>query len=135
VKSVIVDTDVASFLFKEDTRADIYRPYLAGVVASISFMTLAELEQWAVLRNCGARRHAELLRFITDTFVVIDSSGALCRKWAEIRGQVSRTGYHIDTADAWIAATALLYGAEIVTNNPDDFNHVPGLTVVTEADK
>jgi tRNA(fMet)-specific endonuclease VapC len=58
VKSVIVDTDVASFLFKEDTRADIYRTHLAGVVASISFMTLAELEQWVVLRNWGARRHA-----------------------------------------------------------------------------
>jgi tRNA(fMet)-specific endonuclease VapC len=82
-----------------------------------------------------SKPHAELLRFIKDNFVVIDSSGALCRKWAEIRGQVSRAGHYIDTADAWIAATALLYGAELVTNNPDDFDHVPGLTVVTEAEK
>lgn len=108
--AVIVDTDVASFLFKEDTRADLYKPHLAGAIASISFMTLAELEQWAVLRNWGARRHAELLQFIKNRFIVIDSNAAICRKWAEVRGQVKRTGRKIETADAWIAATALLYG-------------------------
>jgi len=53
MRALIVDTDVASFLFKEDTRGYLYKPRLADAVASISFMTLAELEQWAVLRNWG----------------------------------------------------------------------------------
>ncbi len=43
MRTLIVDTDVASFLFKEDTRGDMYKPHLADAVASISFMTLAEL--------------------------------------------------------------------------------------------
>jgi tRNA(fMet)-specific endonuclease VapC len=132
MRAVIVDTDVASFLFKEDTRADLYTPHLADAVPGVSFMTLAELEQWAVLRNWGARRHAELLAFITDSFVVIDSNEALCRKWAEIRGEVKRAGYHIETADAWVAATALLYNAPLITHNAGDFAHVTGLTVITE---
>jgi predicted nucleic acid-binding protein len=42
---------------------------------------------------------------------VIDSNAAICRKWAEVRGQAKRAGRKIETADAWIAATALLYGA------------------------
>jgi len=52
---VIVDTDVVSYLFKEDTRGGLYEPHLAGVLASISFMTLAELEHWTITRNwvCG----------------------------------------------------------------------------------
>lgn len=133
MRALIVDTDVASFLFKEDTRGDLYKPHLADAVASISFMTLAELEQWTVIRNWGARKHAELSRFIKDTFVVIDSSEALCRKWAEVRGQVKRAGRQIETADAWIAATALLYGLELVTHNASDFDYLPELTIITEA--
>jgi predicted nucleic acid-binding protein len=95
----------------------LYKPHLAPAIASISFMTLAELEQWAVVRNWGPRRHAELLQFIRDRFVVIDSNAALCRKWAEVRGQVKSAGHHIEVADAWIAATALLYNAPLITHN------------------
>jgi tRNA(fMet)-specific endonuclease VapC len=87
--AVIVDTDVASFLFKEDTRAELYKPHLIQVVASISFMTLAELEQWAIVHKWGARQRGELLQFIRSQFVVIDSTAALCRKWAEVRGTAS----------------------------------------------
>jgi tRNA(fMet)-specific endonuclease VapC len=44
---VIVDTDVVSFLFKGDTRAQAYREHLRGKTLAISFMTVAELYQWA----------------------------------------------------------------------------------------
>lgn len=131
--AIIVDTDVASYIFKEDTRGDLYEPHLAGAVASISFMTLAELEQWAVLRKWGTRKHAELMRFIKARFIVIDSNAALCRQWAEVRGDVARAGHHIETADAWVAATARLYAAPLVTHNAADFAHVPGLSIITES--
>lgn len=42
---VIVDTDVVSYQFKGDTRSARYTPLLAGSLAAISFMTLAELRQ------------------------------------------------------------------------------------------
>ncbi len=86
-----------------------------------------------MIRNWGARKHAELSRFIKDTFVVIDSNEALCRKWAEVRGQVRRARAQIETADAWIAATSLLYGLDLVTHNASDFDNLPGLTIITEA--
>lgn len=44
---VVLDTDVVSFLFKEDTRARLYLRYLRGQDRFISFMTLAELDYWA----------------------------------------------------------------------------------------
>jgi predicted nucleic acid-binding protein len=129
---VIVDTDVVSYLFKSDTRGALYEPHLAGALPAISFMTLAELEQWTILHNWGARRHAELLRFVKDRFIVVDSNDALCRKWAEVRGATVSVGRKIETADGWIAATALVYGAPLITHNRDDFADVPGLTVITE---
>lgn len=96
-------------------------------------MKLAKMEQWAVLRNWSAQKHAEMLRFVSDTFVVINSNEALCRMWAEVRGQAKSAGRQIETADAWIAATALLHGAELVTHNAPDFDFLTGLTVITEA--
>lgn len=48
---VVVDTDVVSYLFKKDTRSRLYRRHLLGNGLVVSFMTLAELEHWAL---CGA---------------------------------------------------------------------------------
>jgi tRNA(fMet)-specific endonuclease VapC len=133
MRALIVDTDVASFLFKGDTRADLYTPHLADAVPGLSFMSLAELEQWAIMRNWGAQKHAEMLRFVKEGFVVIDSNEALCRQWAEIRGEAKRAGRKIETSDAWIAATALLYDMPLVTHNAADFNFLQGLQIITEA--
>jgi predicted nucleic acid-binding protein len=38
-----------------------------------------------------------------------------------------RNGRRIETADAWIAATALLYDAPLLTHNEADYLGVPGL--------
>jgi len=65
--------------------------------------------------------------------VVIDSNAALCRKWAEVKGQGQRAGRQIETADAWIAATALMYSAPLVTHNAADFTGVAGLNVITKS--
>ena len=43
MSSMVVDTDVASFVFKEHALAPAYVDILAGNRLSISFMTLAEL--------------------------------------------------------------------------------------------
>ena len=51
--SVVLDTDVVSFLLKRDTRARLYLPYLRDRQSLISSMTEAELEQWALLANWG----------------------------------------------------------------------------------
>lgn len=38
----------------------------------------------------------------------------------------------ISAADAWIAATALLYGVPLVTHNRKDFEGIDGLVVISE---
>jgi tRNA(fMet)-specific endonuclease VapC len=134
MRVVIVDTDVASFLFKGDTRRDLYTPHLEGdTLPVISFMTRAELEQWAVLHNWGPTKRDDLSAFIKDGFVTVDSNDTLCQMWAEVRGLARRAGRQIDVADAWIAATAMLYNAELVTHNANHFDFLPGLTIITEA--
>ncbi len=57
--TLVIDTDVVSFLYKQDTRAELYRPHLTDPPFIIAFMTLAELRSWMRHRNWGvARRRA-----------------------------------------------------------------------------
>ena len=129
---VVVDTDVASFLFKNDSRAQGYLPHLNNRQWLLSFMTEAELEQWALLSNWQPKR-IEWLRVFLGRFVIVPSSRDLVLKWAEVMVAARRTGRRLETADAWIAATAVLYDAPLVTHNASDYLGVPGLKVITEA--
>src|SRR5437868_8022330 len=116
ITGIVVDTDAVSYLFKGDTRSDLYRPPITGKLLLISFMTLAELRQWSLLKNWGERRRRELENFLED-YAVIHSDDKLCTKWAEVTRSAIRNGHPIDTADAWVAATALLQGLPLVTHN------------------
>jgi len=83
MRSFIVDTDVVSYIYKGDTRGDLYGDHLRASLSSISFMTLAELDLWAESHNWGERRRAELALFLRR-FAVIESSRELCRMWATV---------------------------------------------------
>lgn len=50
---LLVDTDVLSFLFRGDSRAEQFRPHLRGRALAVSFMTVAELYRWMRERNWG----------------------------------------------------------------------------------
>jgi tRNA(fMet)-specific endonuclease VapC len=128
--SVIVDTDVLSYLFKGDSRGESYRPHLDGKLGVLSFMTIAELDFWASTRNWGSTRRAELTAFL-EPYTVIHSDLRLCEMWAEVRSQVMRDGHHIDTADCWIAATARLYDIPLLTHNRSHFAHVSDLKTLS----
>jgi predicted nucleic acid-binding protein len=66
------------------------------------------------------------LRLFIGRCAIVPSSHDLVPKWAE--AMVARkSGRRIETADAWIAATALLYDAPLLTNNKSDYFGVPGL--------
>jgi tRNA(fMet)-specific endonuclease VapC len=130
--TVVVDTNVLSYLHKRHENAKLYRPHLEGNLKVISFMTVAELYRWAVERGWGDRRKAELDERLKD-YVIYSVNRPLCLQWATITAGASSNGTPIDANDAWIAATALLHGFPLVTHNRKDFECVSGLKVVSEA--
>jgi predicted nucleic acid-binding protein len=93
-------------------------------------MTVAEVERWAIQYRWGVQR-VNWLRFYLDRFTVVPSSPDLCRKWAEVTVDAQAAGRRIECADAWVAATALLYSAPLVTHNHDDYLGVSGLTLIS----
>jgi len=131
-RAVVVDTDVVSYLFKRDSRAESYRPHLEARQLVLSFMSLAELYRWTLRRRWGQARRQRLEAHLRN-FTVYPFDRALCRQWAEVTEERQQAGRPIAVADAWIAATALAHDLPLVTHNPDDFSGVPDLVVISEA--
>jgi tRNA(fMet)-specific endonuclease VapC len=130
--AAVIDTDVVSFLFKNDSRARLYLPLLRNRDLLISFMTEAELEQWILLAKWGVDR-VRRFRFFMTRFASVPSSHDLMVQWAEVMVAAKANGRRIEAADAWIAATALLYGATLITHNPKDYVGVPNLRVLSSS--
>ena len=127
---VVVDTDVVSFLFKNHPIGNRYDPELAGRILLISFMTVAELERWAIQRKWNEQR-LHWLHLYLRRHTVVPSSADLCRNWADVMVAAQAAGRRIECADAWIAATSLLYDAPLITHNRADYLGVPGLMLVS----
>jgi tRNA(fMet)-specific endonuclease VapC len=126
----LVDTNVISFVLKGHPLAARYQPHLAGFTLAISFMTQGEMREGAVLAGWGARRLG-ILETTLSQLLILHSDDDICKKWAAIRA--SRRTRPIGVADAWIAATALSHGLELVTHDAKDFQSIAGLTIITEA--
>ncbi len=95
-------------------------------------MTLAEMRQGALDANWGPRKCDLLEAYLTD-FSVLNSDDLLCSTWAQVRNESLRRGRQMSAADAWIASSALVLCASLVTNNPKDYHHLGGLQIVSAA--
>ncbi|BAU14081.1 hypothetical protein LEP3755_46260 [Leptolyngbya sp. NIES-3755] len=127
---LLIDTDIVSFIFKGSDYADPYIPLLSGHELALSFMTVAELFQWAILRQWGDRRLAQLEQYLLN-YLVIPTDQPLCREWANVRAERQNAGRPISPQDAWIAATALRHDLPLVTHNVKDFRDIPNLQLIT----
>lgn len=76
-------------------------------------------------------RKERMHEYLARHYVVRHSDRDLCVRWAEITSAMRRKGLVIDTADAWIAATALALDAPLVTHNPADFMAVERLKILS----
>lgn len=130
---VVVDTCVVSYFFNGHTLEKSYYPYLEGNTPAISFMTLAELHYGALKSNWGESRYNRLIEHATAAYLVYPFNPILCTRWAEVRVQIERVGRSISVADAWVAATALVNDAPLITHNRRHFEAVEGLMLLTKA--
>lgn len=130
--SVLLDTDVYSFLFKRDTRAEPYLPHLINVQPCVSFQTVAELRCWALMRNWGPARREELEQSLRRC-VILPNDDMTASHWAQVTAARQAAGRPIACGDAWIAASALRHGLTLLTHNNSDFRDIPDLKLVTGA--
>ncbi|MEO1396749.1 MAG: type II toxin-antitoxin system VapC family toxin [Cyanobacteria bacterium J06634_5] len=127
---ILIDTDIAAFVFKGSEFAKPYTPVLQGYDLALSFMTIAELFQWAFQNQWGNQRVTQLEKYLQN-YVIIPVDQPLCRFWAQVRSERRKMGRVISPQDAWIAATALRHQIPLVTHNVKDFQDIPNLDLAT----
>ena len=87
---LVVDTDVASFVFKWHPEfAPRYVAIMRGSELVVSFMTLAEMRQGALDANWDPRKWDVLETYLAD-FLVLHSDNLLCSTWAALRNESTR---------------------------------------------
>ena len=116
---IVVDTDIASYIFNWHSLAPKYADALRGSELILSFMTVAELRMGAISAGWGDRRRQFIQRF-----ELVYADDGLCTVWARIRAEARAAGRALSPQDAWIAATALALDAPLATNNRRDFEYV-----------
>ena len=95
----VADTDVISYIFRGDLRAEIYQRAMAGGIILVSFMTVAELDRWSLARNWGTARKERLAALVAN-FALVMPDREMCRTWASVVDGSRRVGRRISTADA-----------------------------------
>ena len=131
---VVVDTCVLSYLYSGQDPAGAYHPHVAGNTKVISFMTLAELHYGTLKNDWGAPRRTRLLGHVESEYVIFPFNRELCGWWADVTDRSERVGRRLEAADAWIAATAMLYNIPLVTHNRRHYEVLePDLTVISES--
>jgi tRNA(fMet)-specific endonuclease VapC len=128
--TVLLDTDVFSFLLKGDSRANSYAALIQGHRLALSFMTVAELFQWAAVRKWGARRLAQLEQTLT-AYLIVPVDIEMCRIWGRVRAERQAVGRPLSPQDAWVAATALRHTIPLVTHNVGDYLGITTLDMRT----
>jgi tRNA(fMet)-specific endonuclease VapC len=102
------------------------RDYLA-VHGRFHFSIITRYEILRGLQAKSASRQIQVFEDQCRASVVLPLSDEVVVRAAEIYGVLHRRGAIIEDADILIAATALVHGLELVTENPDHFRRIPEL--------
>ena len=70
MKKVLLDTCIVSYLFKEDSRSELYRKYIEGAYPVINFTILGEFYSWPLENNQGEIRKRKLEERVLNLFVI-----------------------------------------------------------------
>jgi tRNA(fMet)-specific endonuclease VapC len=126
---LILDTDVASFMFRECERGAAYSELIGESRAGITLLSIAELRAGVVLKNWGPQKIASLDAFLSR-FLLIEASSEIANISGGIRACCEQVGRAVSWPDAWIAATALWLDVPLVAHDRD-LEGIPGLRVLT----
>ncbi len=120
--SIVLDTNIVSYLLNDSARAAACRPHVEHRVAALSFQPVAELWYGAERREWSEPKRAALDLMIRR-FVILAADETMSRPWAaELRLEAERAGKSKEAEDLWIAATAKRHDLPLLTDDSDFFS-------------
>ena len=127
-RRTVVDTSVVSYIFNGHPVAAFYVNALRGRELAISFQTLEEIRFGAEKGGWGRRRRNEAERHL-EQYRTIWANPELVAISANLRSEREQAGRRLNTADAWIAATAIMLDCPVASHDRD-FSGIPDLELI-----
>jgi tRNA(fMet)-specific endonuclease VapC len=124
--AVLLDSDVASFLFKNSLRAKPFRPLLKGKRQALAFVSVAELFKWTVKRRWSPEKVSQLETSLSR-YTIVPYDRDLAWAWARLVAACEEASRPIATSDAWVAAASLRHDLVLLTNNVKHFETAEAL--------
>ncbi len=132
--TVLLDTSVASLIHPKKKGNDLrekYAPHMRGQTLALSFQTVAELWGWAEANRWGLGARQGLDAFIRR-FLVIPYDFMLAQVWAKVMQASRMEGRRFESADCWIAATAVHRGIPLLVHDKHFLGRsIPNLEIIT----
>ncbi len=123
----MLDTNICIYIIKNHPPAVIEKmKEFSPADLVISSITVAELEYGASKSSNAGKNKETLMKFLTP-FEVASFDESAAAHYGEIRAHLERSGKPIGAMDLLIAAHARSLSLTLVTNNPREFERVPGL--------
>ena len=127
---MLLDTDIVSAMLNRDPRV------VSGAqdyFAAHGRFTYSIITQFEILRGLKARdAKTKLAQFrkINTLNEVVPIPDEIVEQAADVYAELYRKGSLINDADILIAATALVHGMAVATNNERHFSRIAGLQVL-----
>jgi tRNA(fMet)-specific endonuclease VapC len=121
-----LDTNTLIYFFKGLGRVKERLLAVPPADVAIPSVVLYELEVGIAQSNQPSKRRPQLDELLA-TVIILPFDSAAAKRAAAVRVFLHRTGAAIGPMDNLIAATALAYGATLVTHNTKEFRRVRGL--------
>jgi predicted nucleic acid-binding protein len=117
--AVVLDTDVASFLWRGKLEQE-QRQKLIGHTAVLTFVTVAEFWQGAYKANWDQQQ----IRRMTDwysRYELIAYDFDIVKTWGRLSGLARQSGIIVPANDCWIAACCVSHSHPLLTRNAKHF--------------
>lgn len=117
---VVLDTDVASTLYKAQRLPSAFIEDMAGLQTAVTFATIGEMTAWAVYYKWGPKAQKDLQRWLS-THHKIGVGGSVAECWGHLAAAERDRGRSVKENDTWIAACCIGEGLPLATLNRRDF--------------
>lgn len=125
----LLDTD-ACIQFLRDPDSAVARRLAAVSLSEVTLCTVVKAElYYGAQRSADPNRSIEVLEAFFGGLASLPFDDLAAETYGRIRAYLAQQGALIGPNDLLIAATALAYGATLVTHNTREFERVPDLQI------
>lgn len=129
LQKALIDTDILSAIMRKHPLAVNQARIYITAYGKFTFSVITRYEVLRGLKIKGAQNQIATFDSLCNISQVIPLTDEIVTIAAGIYSDLHQRGELVSDADILIAASALIYGLAIVTNNEKHFNRIPHLRI------